>query len=165
MYGVVRRAVRGGLGHGLERFLRKIVVDVVGAGRGRPRTRDRLDVGRRQRPRLAPPRGGNPGSLVLVIRVERGAARLLHRILDHRDDRMVGDAALTRTVVVENVIETNPALLHELPRSRFPSGGIRPSTPARGALSAVERARKSAGCPGSVTRNFQNPNFENRAAG
>jgi hypothetical protein len=30
---------------------------------------------------------------------------------------MIGDAALTRTVVVQNVTEPNPALLHELPRS------------------------------------------------
>jgi hypothetical protein len=30
---------------------------------------------------------------------------------------MVGDTALARTVVVKNVTEPNPALLHELPRS------------------------------------------------
>src|SRR5688572_28471789 len=40
---------------------------------------------------------------VFVVRVTRGAARLLHLVLEHRDDRMIGDAALARTVVVENV--------------------------------------------------------------
>jgi hypothetical protein len=32
---------------------------------------------------------------------------------------MVGDAALARTVVVKNVTEPNPALLHKLPRSVY----------------------------------------------
>jgi hypothetical protein len=30
---------------------------------------------------------------------------------------VIGDAALARTVVVQNVTEPKPALLHELPRS------------------------------------------------
>jgi hypothetical protein len=30
---------------------------------------------------------------------------------------MIRDAALARTIVVQNVTEPNPALLHELPRS------------------------------------------------
>jgi len=55
--------------------------------------------------------------LVLVIRIAGGAARLLHLVLDHGDHRMIGDPALARTVVVKNVTEPNPALLHELPRS------------------------------------------------
>ena len=56
--------------------------------------------------------GGNLGVLVFVIGVAGGAAGLLHLILDHRYHRMVGDAALTRTVVVQNVTEPKPALLH-----------------------------------------------------
>src|SRR6185503_3759168 len=67
---------------------------------------------------------GDARLLVLMDRVTRRAARLLHLVVDHRDDRMVGDAALTRTVVVQNVTEPKPALLHELPRSRSFSGGI-----------------------------------------
>jgi hypothetical protein len=59
-----------------------------------------------------------------MVRIARRAPRLFHLIVDHRDDRMVGDAALTRTVVVQNVTEPKPALLHELPRSRSFSGGI-----------------------------------------
>jgi hypothetical protein len=56
------------------------------------------------------------GLLVLVIRVTGRAACLLDLVFDHGDDRMIGDAALARTVVVENVTEPKPALLHELPR-------------------------------------------------
>ena len=59
------------------------------------------------------------GLLVLVFRIARGAACLLHLVLDHGDDRVIGNAALARTVVVKNVTEPNPALLHELPRSFY----------------------------------------------
>jgi hypothetical protein len=72
---------------------------------------------RGRRPRLLLSRRGSLGLLVFVFRIARGAARLLHLVLDHSDHRMVGDAALARTVVVKNVTEPNPALLHELPRS------------------------------------------------
>jgi hypothetical protein len=50
--------------------------------------------------------------LVFVIRVTCRAARLLHLIVDHRHDDVIGDAAFTRTVVVQNVTEPRPALLH-----------------------------------------------------
>jgi hypothetical protein len=39
---------------------------------------------------------------------------LLDVFLDHGDNRVVGDAALTWTVIVENVAQTQPALLHSL---------------------------------------------------
>ena len=52
-----------------------------------------------------------------MVRVAGGAASLLHLVFNHRDDRMIRDAALARTIVVQNVTEPNPALLHELPRS------------------------------------------------
>jgi len=71
-----------------------------------------------------PARRRNARLLVLVVRVTRRAACLLHLILNHRHDGVVGDAALTRTIVVQNVTEPKPALLHELPRSRSFSGGI-----------------------------------------
>ena len=58
------------------------------------------------------PLRGHPGLLVFVIGVARGAARLLDLVVDHRDNRMIGDAALARTVVVQNVTEPKPALLH-----------------------------------------------------
>jgi hypothetical protein len=38
---------------------------------------------------------------------------------------MVGDAALARTVVIENVTEPNPAMLHELPRSDLQVGRVK----------------------------------------
>ena len=52
------------------------------------------------RGRLLSPWRRHFGMLVLVLSVTRGAARLLHRVFDHRDNRMIGDAALARTVVV-----------------------------------------------------------------
>jgi hypothetical protein len=52
------------------------------------------------------------GFLVFVIRVARRAARLLHLIVDYRDNRVIGDATFTRTVIVQNVTEPKPALLH-----------------------------------------------------
>jgi hypothetical protein len=57
-------------------------------------------------------RSGDACLLVFVVRIARRAARLFHLVVDHRDDRVVGDAALTRTVVVQNVTEPKPALLH-----------------------------------------------------
>lgn len=65
---------------------------------------------------LAPGRG-SLASLVWMIGVARGAARLFDGVCDHRDDRVVRDPPLARTVVVENVTEPKPALLHELPRT------------------------------------------------
>ena len=53
--------------------------------------------------------------LVFVLGVTRRAPCLLDVVLDHRDHRMVGDAALARTVVVENVTEPKPALIHVSP--------------------------------------------------
>jgi hypothetical protein len=47
-----------------------------------------------------------------MIRVARRAACLLHLIVDHRDNRVIGDATFTRTVIVQNVTEPKPALLH-----------------------------------------------------
>lgn len=67
--------------------------------------------------RLLAPRHRHFGLLIFVVRVAGGAACLLHLVFNHRDDRMVRNAALARTVVVQNVTEPKPALLHELPRS------------------------------------------------
>jgi hypothetical protein len=50
--------------------------------------------------RLLASRCRHLGVLVLVLGVTRGATRLLHVVFDHRDNRMIGDAALARTVVV-----------------------------------------------------------------
>jgi hypothetical protein len=51
-------------------------------------------------PRLLAPRDRNLGVLVLMLGVTGGAACLLHLVVDHRDDRMIGDTALARTVIV-----------------------------------------------------------------
>jgi hypothetical protein len=59
-----------------------------------------------------------------MVGVAGRAASLLHLVFNHRNDRVIGNAALARTVVVQNVTEPKPALLHELPRSRSFSGGI-----------------------------------------
>src|SRR5204863_6410296 len=80
---------------------------------------------------------------------------LLHLVVDHRDDRVVGDAALTRAVVVQNVTEPKPALLHELPRSRSFSGGIAP-VDELGTSGARRAGVKGGGKPES-TRKIVNP--------
>jgi hypothetical protein len=62
--------------------------------------------------RLTSAMGRQLSPLVLMVRIAGGAASLLHRVFDHGDHRMVRDAALSRTVVIQNVTEPNPALLH-----------------------------------------------------
>jgi hypothetical protein len=47
-----------------------------------------------------------------MIDVTGRAARLLHLIVNHSNDDMIGDAALTRTIVVQYVTKPKPALLH-----------------------------------------------------
>jgi hypothetical protein len=54
------------------------------------------------------------GTLIGVLRIARRTTSLLDVFLDHGDNRVVGDAALTWTVIVENVAQTQPALLHSL---------------------------------------------------
>ena len=55
---------------------------------------------RRRRDRFLPSWRWNLGVLVLVLGVARGAACPLHLVFNHRDDRMVSDATLARTVIV-----------------------------------------------------------------
>ena len=92
-----------------RRFVRRLYLCVA---------RDLLVLGRfswrlrREHTVLFPARRGHTGLLVFVVSVARRAAGLLHLIVDHRDDRMIRDAALARTVVVQNVTEPKPALLH-----------------------------------------------------
>src|SRR5450759_675967 len=53
--------------------------------------------------------------LVDVLGIARGAAGLFDEpLVNHRDDRVVGHPAFARAVVVQNVTETQPALLHYL---------------------------------------------------
>jgi hypothetical protein len=51
-------------------------------------------------------------AFVRVLRVAGGAASLFDVLFNHGHDGMVGDAPLTRTVIVQYVTETQPALLH-----------------------------------------------------
>jgi hypothetical protein len=78
---------------------------------------------RREDTGLTAARRRHAGVLVFVVRVARGASRLLHVLADHRDDDVIRDAALTRAIVVKNVTEPKPALLHSR-LSFLPSGGI-----------------------------------------
>jgi hypothetical protein len=64
-------------------------------------------------------------ALVDVLRVARRAPRLLHVFFDHRHDGVIGYASLSRTVVVQNVTETQPALLHYLRPPNCPEDGLR----------------------------------------
>src|SRR5687767_5583376 len=58
------------------------------------------------------------GGLVLVVRVTRRTARLLHLVINHRHHGVIGNAALARAIVVQNVTQPKPALLHQTLRSR-----------------------------------------------
>ena len=62
--------------------------------------------------RPLPARRWHLGRFVLMVRIARGTARLLHLVVDHHHDDVIRDAALARTVVIQNVTEPKPALLH-----------------------------------------------------
>jgi len=53
--------------------------------------------------------------LVRVLGVTRRASGLLDIFLDHRDDGVIREPPLARTVIVQYVTETQPALLHSTP--------------------------------------------------
>jgi len=53
---------------------------------------------------------------VRMFCVTDDAAGLLDPIVDHRDDGVIRDTALARTIVVQHVAGPKPALLHALPR-------------------------------------------------
>ena len=73
-------------------------------GHGRTRKRRRFGACGHQRGlRLLAPRRRHLGLLIFVVRVAGGAACLLHLVFNHRDDRMIRNAALARTIVVQNV--------------------------------------------------------------
>ena len=53
--------------------------------------------------------------LVFVLRVADAATRLSDFIVDHRDDGVIGDAALAWTIIVQHVAGPIPAVLHATP--------------------------------------------------
>jgi hypothetical protein len=62
---------------------------------------------------------------VLVIRVARRTASLLHLVADHRDHGVVGEAPFARAIIVQNVTKPKLALLHrELPRNLAGGGEL-----------------------------------------
>jgi len=83
-----------------------------------------VDEMRRRGGGLTTSRRGHFGLFVFVVRVARRASCLLDVIFDHRHYHMVGNTALARTVVIENVTEPKPALRHEIPRNRFRQAGV-----------------------------------------
>jgi hypothetical protein len=58
-----------------------------------------------------------PAPLVRVFPVAGRASSLPDFLPDHRDDGMVGEAALARTVIVQDVTEPKLTLLHHVPRT------------------------------------------------
>jgi hypothetical protein len=80
----------------------------VGDALGRAGGHLRVQRGRRLR---LSPLSRYLGVLELVLGVARAAARLLHIDSDHRDDRVVRDPALARTVVIQNVTKPKLTLL------------------------------------------------------
>jgi hypothetical protein len=116
-----RYRIRRGLGsRGIRRWFERLGRlgwrHVVRAGAFRVRLDAIASRGTRHKSafRALPALRGHLCVLVLVVRVARRAPRLLHLIVNHRDDGVIGDAALARTVVVDNVTEPNPALLHSV---------------------------------------------------
>lgn len=98
-----------------------LVVSIGRAGLGgmnRPRTGRILQHLVKQCARiLLAARRGYFRLFVLVIGVAGRAAGLLDLVVNHRHDGVIRNAPLTRTIVVQNVTEPKPALLHELPRA------------------------------------------------
>src|SRR5688572_2588651 len=64
--------------------------------------------------RLAPERR-HLGFLVFVFRVTHPASGASDFVIDHRDDSVIGNAALAWTIVVQHVAGPMPALLHATP--------------------------------------------------
>ena len=82
-----------------------------GGGGGVPACQPALRDTKPTFPALLRRRGSRP-PLYGMLRVARRAACLLDVLFDHRDHRVIRHATLTRTVVVQDVTETQPALLH-----------------------------------------------------
>src|SRR5262245_59650995 len=57
----------------------------------------------------------NLASLVRLLRTARRTSVLFNVLFYHCDNGMVGEPSLARTVVVQYVTETQPALLHSTP--------------------------------------------------
>jgi hypothetical protein len=63
--------------------------------------------------------------LVFVFGIAGRAPGLFDVFCDHRDHRMIGNAALARTVVVQNVTEPKPALFHRNSPLRIRQAGCK----------------------------------------
>jgi hypothetical protein len=108
------RPARGGLGVRFQRVTRLngsgLLVDQRGCRRGwlgfSVRERNLRGV-------LALPPWRDPGLLVFVLGVAGGASHESNAVVHHRYDRVIADAALARTVVVDDLTNPGLALLHE----------------------------------------------------
>jgi hypothetical protein len=106
-------------GDRLERRLRLRVehgeiqreIRVGGLGRFHQTSLAALDA-RQRGVALGLPTRRNASMLVHVVGVAGAAARLLDRVLDHGHHDVIRDPSLAWTVIVQNVTESNPALLH-----------------------------------------------------
>jgi hypothetical protein len=119
-----RRRWRGRPGRGLGLAVDIFVAWRAGAGALRQASRALQAIEhlrKERRRRLLAALGRDPRLFVLVLRVAGNAARLFDLVVDHRDDGVIGYAALARTVVVQHVTRPEPALLHALPRRPFRS--------------------------------------------
>jgi hypothetical protein len=111
---------RGQIGRGVSCFgmldwrIRRRVCEVTGRQHGWGfrvgHSREHFLEQRVRRFLLAAPRDLAP--LVDVLGVACGASRLLDVFFYHRNDGVVGQPPLTRTVVIQYVAESQPALLH-----------------------------------------------------
>jgi hypothetical protein len=59
-------------------------------------------------------------ALIRVLGITGRAPRLFDGLFNHGDDRVIRHTTLTRAVVIQNVSETQPALLHSISPDLFP---------------------------------------------
>jgi hypothetical protein len=72
----------------------------------------------------------NLGVLVFMLGLARGAAGLLHIRTNHCHNSVVGHAAFTRTIIVQNVTKPKLALLHQtLPKEPLAGEKLRKALP------------------------------------
>jgi hypothetical protein len=92
-------------------------------------TRGAMSIQRRRSVRLLS-LTRNFGVLVFVLGLARGAAGLLHVRTNHCHDSVVGHAAFTRAVIVQNVTKPKLALLHQtLPKEPLAGEKLRKALP------------------------------------
>src|SRR5688572_11837152 len=102
-----------------------------------------------------------------MFRVAASATRPSDFIVDHRDYRVIGDAALARTIIVQHVAGPIPAVLHATPLRKSsqlpakPRRYCRPSTTSHEPRTAkcVKRSRVMLSAGSATTKGAGHPEY------